>query len=189
MRARRPDAAHAAGSTRVRDVGRDDLSGRRHALRRQQRLELDRGPPLKGTECLLGERIDSHAYEPHDITLSHELVDCTSSRQERHPAEPGTWRDQQRPDHPTPVSGGNAAAAVASRASNQYQFQLERASLVSARCRGTTNLDNLRAGRAQQLYTHRDQRARRARHALLTRRSARHLRRQENHTFDQVLGD
>ena len=28
--------------------------------------------------------------------------------------------------------GGNAAAAVASRASNQYQFQLERASLVSA---------------------------------------------------------
>jgi hypothetical protein len=28
--------------------------------------------------------------------------------------------------------GGNAAAAAASRASNQYQFQLERASLVSA---------------------------------------------------------
>ena len=28
--------------------------------------------------------------------------------------------------------GGNAAAAAASRAANQYQFQLERASLVSA---------------------------------------------------------
>ena len=39
--------------------------------------------------------------------------------------------------------GGNAAAAVASRAANQYQFQLERASLVSAPVPGPAALDKL----------------------------------------------
>ena len=76
--------------------------------------------------------------------------------------------------------GGNAAAAVASRASNQYQFQLERASLVSAPVPGRARTRQAhRAGCAQQLLQHRDQPARRAGHAVPQRaHQARHLRRE-----------
>ena len=76
--------------------------------------------------------------------------------------------------------GGNEAADAASRASNQYQFQLERASLVSAPVPGRHDLDKLTEQVARNnFYNDRDQPARRAGHAVPQRaHQARHLRRE-----------
>jgi DNA-binding beta-propeller fold protein YncE len=89
--------------------------------------------PLRGEDRYRVSGLIPTAYEPHDITFSAD----------------GTWMyiingksvTGPNPGHLTGSTGsltsftypgGNAAAAVAARASNQYQFQLERASLISA---------------------------------------------------------
>jgi YVTN family beta-propeller protein len=91
--------------------------------------------PLRGDDGYRVSALIPTAYEPHDITFSSD----------------GTWMyiingksvTGPNPKHLTsstaaityytyPVLGGNAKAAADARASNQYQFQLEKASLVSA---------------------------------------------------------
>ena len=84
-------------------------------------------------------------------------VDVHRQRQERHGPEPRHLASNTAAITSIMYPGGNAAAAAAARASNQYQFQLERASLVSApvpNARRARAPD--RAGRREQLLQRRD---------------------------------
>src|SRR4029453_4812932 len=72
-------------------------------------------------------------YEPHDITFSADgswmyIVSGKSITGPNPHHLAGSTASITSITYP----GANAAAAAASRASNEYQFQLERASLVSA---------------------------------------------------------
>jgi hypothetical protein len=85
----------------------------------------------------------------------------------------------------------NVAAAAASRASNQYQFQLERASLVSAPVPSAGHLRELtnRVAKNNSYSTENDKRD-----AKVMQFLNRHIKHviyvvKENRTFDQVLGD
>src|SRR5262249_53248616 len=136
------------------------------------------------------------AYEPHDITFSAD----------------GSWmyivngksitgpNDEPAPGHlagataqMTTFPGGPqaaAAAATAARASNQYQFQLERASLVSAAVPTADELDRLTELVAQNnFYTAENDNDRKVMKFL-----SNHIKHiiyivKENRTFDQILGD
>src|SRR5205814_7447005 len=73
------------------------------------------------------------AYEPHDVTFSADgswmyIINGKNITGSNPGHLAGATASMTEITYP----GGNAAAAAASRASNQYQFQLERASLVSA---------------------------------------------------------
>jgi len=131
------------------------------------------------------------AYEPHDITLSQDgswmfIINGKSATgpNDGHlygntaALKPGTYPD-------------NAAAAAAARASNQYQFQLERASLVSGPVSTGPELAHL----TEQVARNNGYRGPTFEHY---RRMMAFLRDQiqhviylvkENRTFDQVLGD
>jgi YVTN family beta-propeller protein len=131
------------------------------------------------------------AYEPHDVTFSAD----------------GTWMyiingksiTGPNPDHLTSQTasltqitypGGNAAAAVASAASNQYQFQLEHASLVSAPVPTGGDLEHLtQLVAANNFYT-----AERDDDKAAMKFLHDHIKHviyivKENRTFDQILGD
>ena len=119
-------------------------------------------------------------------------MDVHRQRQERH--RPESRPPGQRTASITSITypGGNAAAAAASRASNQYQFQLERASLVSAPVPDRGELrDADGTGREEQLLLDRDRRRRRRKVMQFLRKHIKHVIYvvKENRTFDQVLGD
>jgi YVTN family beta-propeller protein len=132
------------------------------------------------------------AYEPHDITFSADgawmyIVSGKSvtGPNPRHLA--GSTASMTSIIYP----GGNAAAAAASRASNQYQFQLERASLVSAPVPSSSELRGLteRVAKNNFYSTAADEQDKRVMQFL-----NKHIKHviyvvKENRTFDQVLGD
>jgi YVTN family beta-propeller protein len=131
------------------------------------------------------------AYEPHDITFSAD----------------GSWLyvvngksiTGPNPDHLAGATGsltettypeGNAAAALAARASNEYQFQLERASLVAAPVpTRSSELARLTTQVADNNFYARDPESERV--AKFLNRNIKHVIYivKENRTFDQVLGD
>ncbi len=86
--------------------------------------------------------------------------------------------------------GGNAAAAAAARASNQYQFQLEHASLVSAPVPTEDELERLTRLVAQNNFYSAENGTDRAAMNFLRHR-IKHVIYvvKENRTFDQILGD
>jgi YVTN family beta-propeller protein len=132
------------------------------------------------------------AYEPHDITFSADgawmyIVSGKSvtGPNPRHLA--GSTASMTSIIYP----GGNAAAAAASRASNQYQFQMERASLVSAPVPSSSELRGLteRVAKNNFYSTAADEQDKRVMQFL-----NKHIKHviyvvKENRTFDQVLGD
>src|SRR5262249_13518805 len=71
------------------------------------------------------------AYEPHDVTFSADgsWMYIINGKSLTGP-NPGHLYGNTQLLTSITYPGGNAAAAAAARASNQYQFQLERASLV-----------------------------------------------------------
>ena len=73
------------------------------------------------------------AYEPHDISFSADgsQMYIINGKSVTGP-NPGHLYGNTALLTSITYPGGNAAAAANARASNQYQFQLERASLVSA---------------------------------------------------------
>src|SRR5262249_7949356 len=86
--------------------------------------------------------------------------------------------------------GGNAAAAAAARASNQYQFQLERASLVSAPVPTQGDLQQLTRQVAQNnFYTAENEHDQAV--MSFVRDHIKHVIYivKENRTYDQILGD
>ncbi len=148
--------------------------------------------PLTGrTANTVGALIPT-GYEPHDITFSAD----------------GSWMyiisgkslTGPNPDHlssntasMTSITypGGNAAAAAAARASNEYQFQLERASLVSAPVPDQDELDELteRVAKNNFYSTPTDEKDARVMQFLRTRIKHVIYVVKENRTFDQILGD
>src|SRR5262249_4898575 len=85
----------------------------------------------------------------------------------------------------------NDAAAAAARASNQYQFQLERASLVSAPVPGWFDLPVLTAKVAQNNFYSADPVEHDEEVMRFLRKHIKHVIYlvKENRTFDQMLGD
>jgi YVTN family beta-propeller protein len=144
--------------------------------------------PLSGSDANKVTALIPTAYEPHDVTFSAD----------------GSWMyiingknlTGPNPSHlasatssMTSIPNGPALAA-ASRASNQYQFQLERASLVSAPVPSNLQLAQLTNLVAQNNFygpgSARDQ----ATMSFLSRK-IKHIVYvvKENRTFDQILGD
>src|SRR5579883_1338291 len=84
------------------------------------------------------------AYEPHDVTFSADgtWMYIVNGKSVTGP-NPGHLAGSTAEITSITYPGGNAAAAAAARAANQYQFQLERASLVSAPVPGAEELDRL----------------------------------------------
>jgi DNA-binding beta-propeller fold protein YncE len=147
--------------------------------------------PLEGRRAHSVMALIPTAYEPHDVTFSLD----------------GSWMyvingksvTGPNPGHLTGATdqithiqypGGNDAADAASRASNQYQFQLERASLVSARV-PRHDLDKLTEQVARNNFYTTKTSERDARAMRFLNQRIKHIIYvvKENRTFDQVLGD
>src|SRR5262249_22742708 len=131
------------------------------------------------------------AYEPHDITLSADgswmyIINgksLTGPNPGHLSGSNGSITSKQYP-------GCNAAAAAAAAASNQYQFQLERASLVSAQVPTGDDLDHLtKLVAANNFYTAENGNDKEVMSFL--RNHIKHVIYivKENRTFDQILGD
>ena len=148
--------------------------------------------PVAGHKANTVSGLIPTAYEPHDVTFSAD----------------GSWMyivsgksvTGPNPDHKASATasmtsiiypGGNAAAAAASKASNEYQFQLERASLVSAPVPSSHHLEDLteRVAKNNFYSTDSDEKDQKVMQFL-----SKHIKHviyvvKENRTFDQVLGD
>ncbi len=148
--------------------------------------------PLHGEAAYRVAGLIPTAYEPHDITFSKDgrtmyIVNGKSATG----ANPGHLSSQTGNITAFMYPGGNAAASAAAKASNQYQFQLERASLVTAPVPEPSELDALTERVAANNFytggvTERDQRT-----MAFLRRRIKHVIYivKENRTFDQILGD
>lgn len=131
------------------------------------------------------------AYEPHDITLSADgsfmyIVNGKSVTGPNPEHLAGNTAAITQIDYPD----GGAAAAATARASNEYQFQLERASLVAAPVpREGRDLDRLTAQVAENnFYTGNPENERVMRFLQKRIKHVIYLVK-ENRTFDQILGD
>jgi YVTN family beta-propeller protein len=132
------------------------------------------------------------AYEPHDITFSADgswmyIISGKSV------TGPNSHHLASSTASITSITypGGNAAAAAASRASNEYQFQLERASLVSAPVPPSDHLEDLteRVAKNNFYSTKTDEQDKKVMQFLSKRIKHVIYVVKENRTFDQVLGD
>jgi YVTN family beta-propeller protein len=148
--------------------------------------------PLAGRHAHKVTGLIPTAYEPHDVTFSADgtWMYIVNGKSATGPNTGHLYGNTQLLTSTT-YPGGNAAAAAAARASNQYQFQLERASLVSAPVPASGELPLLTVKVAQNnLY-----RAEPVEDdAEVMRFLHRHIKHviyivKENRTFDQILGD
>jgi DNA-binding beta-propeller fold protein YncE len=148
--------------------------------------------PLHGEHAYRVRGLIPTAYEPHDITFSADGQAMYIIN--------GKSITGPNPDHlasatPSITSivypGGNAAAAAASRASNQYQFQLERASLVTAPVPDPWELERLTALVARNNFYDDEPGGHHRRVMNFLHDHIKHVIYivKENRTFDQVLGD
>ena len=148
--------------------------------------------PLTGANANAVTGLIPTAYEPHDITFSADgsWMYIINGKNSTGP-NPGHLSNATGSLTTITYPGGNVAAAVAAKASNQYQFQLERASLVSAPVPTSADLSALTSKVAQNnaysavpvandvavmSFLHN-----RIKHVIYVIK--------ENRTFDQVLGD
>jgi YVTN family beta-propeller protein len=148
--------------------------------------------PLTGEHADKVTGLIPTAYEPHDITFSAD----------------GTWMyivNGKSVTGPNPkyklgntalltsitYPGGNVAAAAAARAANQYQFQLERASLVSAPVPTSAELPALTEKVAQNNFYSAEPAEEDVEVMRFLRDHIKHVIYivKENRTFDQMLGD
>jgi lactonase family protein with 7-bladed beta-propeller len=132
------------------------------------------------------------AYEPHDVTFSADgsWMYIVSGKSLTGP-NPGHLSSNTASITSIVYPGGNAAAAAAARAANQYQFQLERASLVSARVPTSHHLRDLteQVAKNNRYSTETDEKDRTAMEFLGRRIKHVIYVVKENRTFDQILGD
>ena len=148
--------------------------------------------PLVGANAYTVTGLIPTAYAPKDITFSADgtWMYIINSKSDTGP-NPGHLMGSTALITNITYAGGNAAAAVAARASNQYQFQLEHATLVSAQVPSSADLPSMTAKVAQNNfysvspdttdeavmgYLHR-----KIQHVIYVVK--------ENRTFDQILGD
>jgi YVTN family beta-propeller protein len=148
--------------------------------------------PLQGNGAFRVEGLIPTAYEPHDITFSHDgrTMYIVNGKSVTGP-NPGHLSSQTANITYFMYPGGNAQAAANARASNQYQFQLERASLVSAPVPNHGQLQKLTEQVADNNFydgavTEHDRRT-----MAFLHNHVKHVIYivKENRTFDQILGD
>jgi len=148
--------------------------------------------PLTGGKANKVSGLIPTAYEPHDVTLSADgswmyIINGKSVTGPNSGHLSGSTASITSITYP----GGNAAAAVAARASNQYQFQLESASLVSAPVPGSKDLKDLTDRVAQNNWYSGEQGNKDNQVAQFLQKHIKHVIYivKENRTFDQMLGD
>jgi len=148
--------------------------------------------PLKGRKAGSVTGLIPTAYEPHDITFSADgswmfIVNGKSATGPNSEHLAGNTANLTSIIYP----GGNAAAAADARASNQYQFQLERSSLVSAPVPAPNELKELTDTVAKNNLYSVEPDARDTRVMNFLRNRIKHVIYivKENRTYDQVLGD
>lgn len=148
--------------------------------------------PLTGANALKVTGLIPTAYEPHDVTFSADgsWMYIINGKNATGP-NPGHLAGSTGSLTSITYPGGNAAANVASRASNQYQFQLERASLVSAPVPSAAELPALTTKVAQNNHYSAAPVANDVAVMNFLREKIKHVIYvvKENRTFDQVLGD
>jgi YVTN family beta-propeller protein len=131
-------------------------------------------------------------YEPHDVTFSGDgsWMYIISGKSVTGP-NPMHLASSTANITSITYPGGNAAAAAAARASNQYQFQLERASLVSAPVPSSRDLRDLTEQVARNNFyaTEGGDKDRQVMKFLSKRIKHVIYVVKENRTFDQILGD
>ena len=148
--------------------------------------------PLAGEHAYRVTGLIPTAYEPRDVTFSADgswmyVVNGKSATG----ANPGHLSSSTASMTSITYPGGNTAAAAAARASNQYQFQLERASLVSAPVPGRDQLERLTQQVARNnFYRHEETDGDREVMSFVRSR-IKHVIYivKENRTYDQILGD
>jgi DNA-binding beta-propeller fold protein YncE len=147
--------------------------------------------PLRGPSAYEVSGLIPTAYEPHDIAFSPDggFMYIVNGKSTTGP-NPGHLTGSTASITSITYPGGNAAAAVAARASNQYQFQLERASLVSGPVPRARELDGLTERVAANNFYRRGAGGER-RVMKFLREHIKHVVYivKENRTFDQILGD
>ncbi len=147
--------------------------------------------PLRGENPYRVAGLIPTAYEPHDITLSADgsWMYIINGKSVTGP-NPGHLSNSTGSMTEIIYPGGNAAALIAAKASNQYQFQLERASLVSARVPSQDDLEHLTRLVAQNNFYNAESGSDRQVMKFL-RDHIKHVIYvvKENRTFDQILGD
>jgi YVTN family beta-propeller protein len=148
--------------------------------------------PLSGRNANTVTGLIPTAYEPHDITFSADgnwmyIVNGKSITG----ANPGHLYGNTALVTSVTYPGGNTAAAAAARASNQYQFQLERASLVSAPVPKQYELPKLTEIVARNNFYSDESGERDEAKIEFLRNRIKHVIYivKENRTFDQILGD
>jgi YVTN family beta-propeller protein len=132
------------------------------------------------------------AYEPHDITFSADgtWMYIVNGKSTTGP-NPGHLYGNTALLTSITYPGGNTAAAAAARASNQYQFQLERASLVSAPVPTSADLSDLTEKVAQNNFYSAEPVGDDPPVIEFLRNRIKHVIYivKENRTYDQILGD
>jgi YVTN family beta-propeller protein len=151
--------------------------------------------PLKGRNANAVGGLIPTAYEPHDITFSADgswmYIISGKSVTGPNPGHLASATGNLGVNQGDPLLPANVAAAAASRASNQYQFQLERASLVSAPLPNPGQLRQLteRVAKNNFYSTETDQKNAKVMQFLNDRIKHVIYVVKENRTYDQVLGD
>jgi DNA-binding beta-propeller fold protein YncE len=148
--------------------------------------------PLTGASANTVTGLIPTAYEPHDITFSADgtWMYIVNGKSDTGPNPLHIYGNTARLTSAT-YSGGNTAAAAAATGSNQYQFQLERATLVSAAVPTAADLPALTAQVAtNNLYSVPPVASDTTTMAFMRQR-IKHVIYivKENRTFDQILGD
>jgi YVTN family beta-propeller protein len=154
--------------------------------------------PLTGPMANKVSGLIPTAYDPHDITFSPDgawmyLVNgknITGPNPTRLSFNTGAITSFSYPGTGT-TAENNAAATAAANAGNQYQFQLERASLVSAPVPTSADLAELTARVARNNFYSAEPVENDLRVMQFLRDRIQHVIYvvKENRTFDQVLGD
>jgi DNA-binding beta-propeller fold protein YncE len=148
--------------------------------------------PLNGEGAHKVKGLIPTAYEPHDVTFSADgtWIYIVNGKSVTGP-NPGHLSGSTALITNITYPGGNAAAAAAAAGSNQYQFQLERASLVSAPVPTTADLPALTAAVAQNNFYSAEPAGNDAEVMNFLRQRIKHVIYiiKENRTFDQILGD
>jgi DNA-binding beta-propeller fold protein YncE len=148
--------------------------------------------PLIGARANRVNGLIPTAYEPHDVTLSADgsWMYIISGKSVTGP-NPGHLASSTASMTSIIYPGGNAAAAATSRASNQYQFQLERASLVSAPVPTSKDLRDLTDSVARNNFYSPENVDKNTKVMQFLSKRIKHVIYvvKENRTYDQVLGD
>ena len=148
--------------------------------------------PLQGENANTVRGLIPTAYEPHDITFSADgsWMYIVNGKNVTGP-NPGHLSGSTAEMTTIIYPGGNTAAQAAANASNQYQFQLERASLVSAPVPTPAALRVLTAQVEHNNFYTDEPKGKDAEVMKFLRSKIKHVIYivKENRTFDQILGD